>query len=308
MPGQNIYIEEKRSKRIIKKLSKLILGEPADKLNRSTSGNVLMFIFVGIFAAFSAIPLVLSIGMALKPINELFLYPPTLLPRRPTLNNFVMLFDLMSTTWVPFSRYIFNTVFITLAATVGHVLIASMAAFPLAKHVFPGKNLLNAMILLSLMFVPAVADVANYITMAGLGWIDSYFAVIVPFIGTSLGIFLMRNYMTTIPDSLLDSSKIDGSGDLRTFWTIIMPIVKPAWLTLTIIMFQTVWGQPHTLYIYREEMKTLPYALSQIIAGGIIRAGAGQAVGVMMMLVPATVFVINQAKILETMATSGIKE
>lgn len=277
-------------------------------MNRSKYGNILMFIFVGIFATFSAIPLVLAIGMSLKPLNELFLYPPTFIPRNPTLNNFKMLFNLMTTTWVPFSRYIFNTIFITAAATVGHVVLASMAAYPLAKHKFIGKKTINGMIILSLMFVPAVADVANYITMSALGWIDSYLAVIVPFIGTSLGLFLMKNYMTTIPDSLLEAAKIDGSSEVRTFWRIVMPIVKPAWLTLTIIMFQNVWGQPHSLYIYREEMKTLPYALSQIVAGGIIRAGAGQAVGVLMMIVPATIFVINQSQILETMATSGMKE
>lgn len=287
---------------------KSLFSNRSEKLNRSKAGNALMLFLVGIFAIFSAIPLVLAIGMSLKPLNELFRYPPTLLPRNPTLDNFKMLFNLMSTTWVPFSRYIFNTVFITAMATVGHLIFASMAAYPLAKNKFPGKDFINKMIIFSLMFVPAVADVANYITISWLGWIDSYLAIIVPFTGSSLGLFLMTNYMTTIPDSLLDAAKIDGCTEMGTLWRIVMPIVKPAWLTLIIIMFQTVWGQPHNIFIYREEMKTLPYALGQIVSGGIIRAGAGQAVGVLMMIVPAVVFVINQSMILETMAQSGMKE
>ena len=158
------------------------------------------------------------------------------------------------------------------------------------------------------MFVPAIADVINYMTISGLGWLDTYMAAIAPNIATTLGLFLITNYMTTIPDSLLEAAKIDGCSEFRIYGSVIMPICKPAWLTLIIIMFQNIWGQTHTAYIYKEAMKTLPYALTQITQGGYIRAGAAQAVGVLMLAVPAVIFVFNQSKILETMASSGIKE
>ena len=107
-------------------------------------------------------------------------------------------------------------------------------------------------------------QVINYMTISGLGWLDTYMAAIAPNIATTLGLFLITNYMTTIPDTLLEAAKIDGCSEFRIYWSIIMPICKPAWLTLVIIMFQNIWGQTHTAYIYKEAMKTLPYALTQI--------------------------------------------
>lgn len=287
---------------------KRLFSNRTDRVSRSKFGDLLMFLFIGTAAVFCAMPLVLSIGMSLKPIHELYVFPPTLWPRSLTGDNYKMLFSLLSTGQVAFSRYVFNTVFITVFTTACHVVFASMAAYPLAKGDFPGRKLLHQMVLLALMFVPAIADVINYMTISGLGWLDTYMAAIAPNLATSLGLFLITNYMTTIPDSLLEAAKIDGCTEFRIYTSVIMPICKPAWLTLIIIMFQNIWGQTHTAYIYKESMKTLPYALTQITKGGYIRAGAAQAVGVLMLVVPAVIFIFNQSKILETMASSGIKE
>ncbi len=291
-----------------RKLKGLLFKQYIAGSNRSRSGNVAMALFIIVIAIFSAIPLVMAIGMSLKPLNELFYYPPRLLPERPTLENFSSLFSLLQTTWVPFSRYVFNTLFITIVSTGGHVLLASMAAYPLAKLNFPGRKTMNTAVMYSLMFVAAVADIANYLTISALGWIDTYAAVIVPFMSAPLGLFILRNYMTTVPTSLLEAAKIDGCNDIVIYWKIVMPLVKPAWLTVIILMFQQVWGVANTTYIYSEELKTLPYALSQITSGGVVRAGAGQAASVLMLLVPAIVFIFNQSRILGTMATSGMKE
>lgn len=146
-----------------------------------------MLLFILVIAVFSALPLVLSIGMSLKPINELYLFPPTLWPRNATFDNYKMLFSLINSTRVAFSRYAFNTVFITIATTAIHVLIASMAAYPLSKGRFLGKNFLNQIVLLALMFVPAIADVINYQTIVSLGWLDTYMAAIAPNVATTLG-------------------------------------------------------------------------------------------------------------------------
>lgn len=278
------------------------------KGNRKRYGDVIVFVFLALIGAFSALPLIMSVGMSLKPLNELFYYPPTILPSHPTLDNFTMLFSLMKTTWVPFERYAFNTLFITLTTTFGHIILASLAAYPLAKVKFIGRKTINTMITFSLMFVASVNDIANYLTISWLGWLDTYLAAIIPSMGASLGLFIMINYMRTIPDSLIEAARIDGCSELTTYWRIIMPMSKPAYLTVLILMFQQLWNQNNAAYVYQENLKTLPYALSQITTGGLIRQGAAQAVGVLMLLVPATVFIINQTKIIDTMATSGIKE
>lgn len=276
--------------------------------NRKAYGDVIMLIIIAVMALFSFIPLLMSVCMSLKPINELFYYPPRIFPERPTFDNFRMLFNLMKTTWVPFERYAFNTVFITFMATAGHVTFASMAAYPLAKMKIPFVKLFNNLILFSLMFVSAINDIANYLTITWLGWLDTYLAVIVPSIGAPLGLFIMKNYMSTIPDTLLEAARIDGCSESGIYWRIVMPLSKPVWLTVIILMFQQVWSQNNSQYVYSEQLKTLPYALTQITSGGMVRMGAAQAVGVLMLLVPALVFMFNQTRIIDTMATSGMKD
>lgn len=276
--------------------------------NRKTYGDIMMLLIIALMALFSFLPLLMSVCMSLKPINELFYYPPRIFPERPTLDNFRMLFNLMKTTWVPFERYAFNTIFITLATTIGHVVLASMAAYPMAKMKIPFVRLFNNLILLSLMFVSAINDIANYLTITWLGWLDTYFAVIIPSIGVPLGVFIMKNYMSTIPDTLLEAARIDGCSESGIYWRIVMPLAKPVWLTVVILMFQQIWSQNNSQYVYSEQLKTLPYALTQITSGGMVRMGAAQAVGVLMLLVPAVVFMFSQTRIIDTMATSGMKE
>ncbi len=293
---------------MMKNSVKRLFSNRTKQVNRSKAGNLGVYVFIGLIAAYSIIPLILLVSNSLKPISELYIYPPKWFPINPTFDNFKVLFSLMSSTWIPFSRYIFNTLFVTVITTVLHIIIAAFAAFPLAKHTFRGKTLINTLIMYSLMFVPAVTDVVNYMTISGLGLINSYIAMILPNVYYTLGLFMLRNYMTTIPTTLVEAAKIDGCSEVRTLWGIIMPMAKPAWLTLVILMIQNMWGQANNTYVYAEKYKTLPAALSQITTGGLVRIGAGQAVGVIMLIVPATVFIINQKKMVETMASSGIKE
>ncbi|MDF2838057.1 MAG: transporter permease [Paenibacillus sp.] len=271
-------------------------------------GNIAMFLFLGVVGAFMALPLVYAINAAFKPLGEIFLFPPTLFVRNPTLTNFVDLMTLLGQSWVPFSRYIFNTVFITGMGVVGHVLLASAAAYPLAKMKFPGKTLLFTTVVLALMFAPQVTAIPNYMIMSWIGFVDTYWAVIVPAFAFPLGLYLMKQFMEQIPDALIEAAKIDGASEYRIFWTVIMPNVKPAWMTLIILLFQLLWGTDGNGFIYSEELKTLHFATNQIIQGGIARAGVGAAVALILMSVPITLFVFSQSRIIETMATSGMKE
>ena len=280
----------------------------AKLLNRSRAGNVLMFLFLAGFAVYSALPILLIFLQSVKPLNELFIYPPRFFVMNPTFDNFRQLSSLMSSTWVPFIRYIFNSVFVSVTGTVGHIVVASMCAYPLAKMNLKGGNVIFTIIVTSLMFAPTVSDIINYQTISTLGMLDNYLAIILPALGTSLGLYIMKQFMSQIPDALIESAHIDGASTFTVFWKIVMPNVKPAWLTLAIFSFQGLWSNANTTYIYREELKSLPYALNQIVGGGIIRAGAGAAVSVIILMVPLLLFIFTQSRIIETMSTSGMKE
>jgi len=278
------------------------------QVSRSHAGNAFTFLFVFALGLFIALPLVYAVGNSLKPLNELWIFPPNLLPRRPTFRNFSELFILLQNSWVPMPRYLFNTIFITAVGTFGQVILSSLCAYPLAKHPFPGAKIIFRMVFFSLMFSSAVTSVPNYLVTVKIGWIDTYRAVIIPAMGNALGLYLMKQFMEQIHDSFLESAKIDGASEWRIFWGIVMPMVKPAWLTLIVFSVQSFWNMGANIMIYSEKLKTFPYAVSQIVAGGIARAGVATAVMVVMMAVPMAVFVVTQRSIIQTMASSGVKE
>lgn len=279
------------------------------KVNRSKAGSFVMFTFLIICATFTALPLIYTVVTAFKPLDELWLFPPSLVTvNNPTVKNFIDMFVLMADSTVPFSRYIFNTVFITFAGMLLHVIFATMCAYPLAKKQFPGKNLFFGLVTLALMFNTYVTSMPNYLTMANLGWVDTYLAVIIPAIGAPIGLYLMRQFMEQIPDAVLEAARVDGANEWQTFWRVVIPQVKPAWLTIMIFSFNGLWNLQQSNYIYSEELKTLPFALGQIANGGIARAGVSAAVTMLLLSVPVLFFVATQSNIIETMNSSGIKE
>lgn len=278
-------------------------------LARSTGGDIGITFLLVILGAFMFLPMVYVVMQSFKPLDELWMYPPKFIVMHPTPNNYVSLFSLMSTSWVPFSRYIFNTVFTSVMGTFGHLFIASLAAYTLAKIKFPGGNFMFKAVQTSLMFNSTVTAITSFMIMSWFHWLDNYAAIIVPAWGSTLGLYLMKQFMdTNVPDAVLESARLDGAGELRTYWVIAMPMVKPAWLTLIIYCFQGLWNQGASMYIQSEQYKSFNYAIGQITAGGIKRAGASAAAQVVMMLVPILVFVVSQSNIIETMGSSGMKD
>ena len=278
-------------------------------LNRSVGGDAGIAFFLIIMGVFMFLPMYYVIIQSLKPLDELWMFPPRFYVEHPTGKNFSDLFILLSDSWVPFSRYIFNTVFITAMGTFGNLLFSSLAAYAIAKIPFPGRKGVFWIIQRSLMFTSTVTAIANFLTLSTLGLMDNLFAIIIPAWGSSMGLYLMKQFMdSSISDDVLESARLDGCSEFKTFWVIAMPMVKPAWLTLIIYSFQGLWNTGSSQYIFSEQLKTLNYAISQITAGGIARAGASAAATVIMMIVPILVFVISQSNIIETMASSGMKD
>jgi ABC-type glycerol-3-phosphate transport system permease component len=311
IPRKNYPIKNKSNQkslfyRIVKRLMKLI--QPAHTLNRSLLGDVGIVLTLLIFGVFTAYPMIFIINNAFKPLSEILIFPPKLFVRNATFNNFRDLFQLMAESWIPMSRYVYNTIFITVIGTAGHVLLASMAAYPLAKHKFPGSKTLSKIVVYSLMFNGSVTAIPAFVIMTQLGLVDSLWSLILPAFAFSLGLYLMKNFMEQIPMTYIESAYMDGASEYSIFWRIIMPLVKPAWLTLIILSFQTLWGATGGTYIYNEALKPLSFALNQIAGGGIARTGVVAAISLFMMAVPVSVFIVSQSSIIETMAHSGIKE
>ena len=299
---------DNRPAKIIKLEKKMRRKEGGKKLNRSMAGNTLLFILMGISGVFMVLPLVMIVNNALKPLDEIYQFPPRIFVRNPTLTNFSDLFVLMNESWVPFSRYLLNTIIITLGGMVGHVLVASMAAYPLAKHKFPGKALLFSMVVLSMMFSWTVTQIPQYLIISWLGINNTYAALVLPAWAFGMGLYLMKQFMEQLPDSLMESASLQGANEWQIFWHIVMPNVRPAWLTLAIFQFQQMWGNTGGMFLRNEELKPLQYALQQITSGGVSRAGAGAAVTFIIAAIPIIFFLICQSSILETMTTSGMKD
>ena len=286
-------------------MSKLRTGR---MLGRSRGGNIVMFFLLFVSGAFMVLPIVYSILQSLKPLNEINLFPPRFFVTQPTLSNYKKLLSLSANLWVPFSRYVFNSFFISITVTVLSVLISSMCAYPLAKYRFPGSKWIFRIIVLALLFSTQVTYIPQYVLLSKMKMINTYWAMILPPLSGTLGLYLMKQYMTALPDSLLEAAKLDGAGEYRVFWTIVMPNVKPAWLTLVIFSFQSIWNSSNNSYIYKEQLKMLPTVMSQMAASGVARVGVGAAASVVLMIPVILLFIFTQRNIIDTMANSGMKD
>lgn len=277
------------------------------RISRSAGGDMALVVLLVIVAAFMFLPIVLSVVNAFKPLEELFVFPPKFYVVNPTTDNFKQLMNLSTNLWVPFSRYVFNSVFVSVVVTFFHIIFAAMCAYPLAKGNFPGRNAIFTTIQTALLFNATTLAIPVYVVMSIFRMVDTYWAVILPPICGALGLFLMRQFMIQIESETLESARIDGAGEMYIFWKIVMPLVRPAWLTLLIFAFQSIWNTTGTSYIYSEELKMLPTALNQIGTAGIARQGVSAAAALIMLIPPIVVFVISQSSVIDTMSYSGIK-
>jgi len=278
--------------------------------NRSIGGGVGVFIILLTFAIIMALPLIFMIISSFKPQHEFFLFPPRFFVRDPTLENFRIMGDALSNLQVPFERYFFNSAWISVVTTAVYLFIATLAAYPLSKHEFPGKKGMNSMVQLALMFTPAITAVPQFMVLAGLGLIDHPFSlgIIMPALASTMGVFLCVQYLESIPNAVIESAKMDGAGNFRTYWQVVMPNCKPIIMTILIFQFQAIWQVGAVNVVFTESLKTLPAAMQQIATAGIARAGVGMAAGLLLIIPPVLVFTISQAKVMETMAHSGIKD
>ncbi len=271
-------------------------------------GTVGIFIFLLLLGLFMVLPIYLAVVMSIKPVQELFVFPPKLYVIEPTLSNYTSMFRICSDLWVPFSRYVFNSVFVTVTVTVCQVVFSAMAAFCLAKVKFPGAKFMNGIIVVSLLYQSNVIYIMQYMVLAKMGMVDTWMALIFPSIASPMCLFLMRQSISQIPDAMIEAAKVDGAGLFRTCWQIVMPNQKPAMMTVVIFAFQAAWNIQGGTMVFNESLKTLPTVVQQAASAGLARAGVAMAAAVFMLVPPIVIFMLAQRQVIETMAHSGIKD
>lgn len=278
------------------------------RYTRSKFVSVIIYSLLILAGLFMILPLIYSVSTSFKPLDELLKFPPKFLVNRPTLQNYLQLPSIISSLSVPLSRYVFNSVFVSVVTTVGHVIIASMAAFVMSKGRFKGLAIIFIIVQFSLLYNHYTLSIPQYIIMSKINIVDTYLVYILPYLPSSLGVFLIKQYMDgSIPDALLEAAYIDGASEWKMFWRVVMPNSKPAWMTLVMFAFRDLWSLQPQGTIFTEELKLLPNVMSTIISGGIARSGSAMAAMVILMIPPMAVYLISQSSIVETMTTSGIK-
>ncbi len=296
-----------------RKKSRLDFAPTVKRSKRSFWGNVVLGVFLSIMGFAFFFPVLYMISQSLKPMNEMFIFPPRILVKNPTFDNYRDFVNVLANTVVPVTRSLFNSLFVVVVGSLGHIVIASLCAFPLAKFKFPGSAFFNQLIVYSLMFNAAVTMIPNFLTISRLGFLDTQWAIIIPNFASTLGLYLMKNFMEQIPDSLIEAAQIDGANYFRIHFTIIMPVVKPALVTAFIMVFQNLWTNTGASFIYSEAQKGFAYVVGQLASGNVAGVGASykgiaSASAVIMFMVPLFVFLFMQNNVVSTMATSGMKE
>ncbi len=280
------------------------------RFTRSRAGNVVYFSFLFLMGLFSMLPLVYCICTAFKPLDELLIFPPRFFVSRPTLANFTVLPTLLEKMRIPFSRYMFNSIFISIVSTFLNIFVSSMAAFTLSKSKLKFRNAFFWIVQFSLLYNGTTLGVPQYLIFSKMGIIDTYWVYILPAIPSSMGAFLIKQYVDSgVPDTIMEAARIDGANVFVIYWRIIMPMIKPAWMTQLLFSFQGIWSiTPTAGTVFSENLKTLPYVMGSVSAGGTARSGAAMACTVLLMLPPILVYFVSQSNVMETMGSAGIKE
>lgn len=279
------------------------------RYTRSKAGNAFYFALLVLAGLFSVLPLIYCLITSFKPLDELLLFPPKFFVSRPTFENYKALPSLLNKLQVPMARYIFNSFFVAVFSTFLHIIAASLAAFAFSKSTLKYCKTLFLVVQVMLLYNAYTLSVPRYLIFSWMRIIDSYWVYILPAIPSAMGCFLMKQFIDVgIPDALLEAARIDGSGVIRTYWQIVMPMVKPAWMTLLLFSFKDMWSIVPAGTIFSEELKTLPQVMSSITSSGLARQGSAMAATVILMIPPIVVFMLSQSSVIETMSSSGIKE
>lgn len=274
-------------------------------------GQLKIILLILPLVIFMGLPIVFIINHAFKPMEELFAFPPTFFVKNATLDNFTKLIKFSNNSGIPLSRYLFNSIVVTVITMGLALLLTTMSAFALAKIKFKGRDMLAHINQVAIMFVSTAVLIPRYLVVCELGLIDNVFAHILPLVAMPVALFLVKQFVEQVPDSLLEAAYMDGATDLDIYLKVIMPMIRPAVATAAILVFQQVWTNMETSsYFFSDDsMKTLTFYMNTLVNANNTVAGQGMAAAasLIMFLPNLVLFIILQNKVMNTMANSGIK-
>ncbi len=274
-------------------------------------GQIKILIILLPLAAFMALPIIFIINHAFKPMEELFAFPPTFFVRSPTLDNFTKLLKFSRSAGIPLTRYLFNSMIVTVLTVALSLLLTTCAAFAFSKIKFRGRKLMLQINQIAIMFVATAVLIPRYLVISNLGLIDTVFSHVLPLVAMPVALFLVKQFVDQVPDSLIEAAHLDGASDWKVYWHIILPIIRPAIATAMVLVFQQVWTNLETssYFINDESMKTLTFYMNTLVnaSNGVAGQGVAAAASLIMFIPNLILFIICQNAVMNTMATSGIK-
>lgn len=279
--------------------------------DRFHKSQIKFFVILIPMAIVMGLPIIYIFSQALKPLDELFIYPPKFFTSNPSLDNFKKLAEAMMSSDVPIYRYFFNSIATTLLTVVCTVFVTAFAAYALSKKEFKAKELIFSLNTAALMFVPIAVKIPKYLVIYGTGLIDNFWVHIIPGLAMPVGLFLVKQFMDQIPNELLEAARVDGAGDWYIFYKIILPLSKSSLATVVILTFQSAWGamEASELYLNADNMKTFSYYMSTLTTTGndVVGIGMSAAATLIMFIPNLLIFIFMQKNVMSTMAHSGIK-
>lgn len=280
------------------------------KKKNITLGWISVYTVMIVLLIFMAIPLVMIYVTSFKPIEELLIFPPRIYVVRPTFSNYSNLFTLLGEGDIPASRFLFNSILVTSASVYGTIWVSCMGAYAIEKVRMPGHKIIFRFVVWGLMFSPIAAQIPNYLMIQRMGIYNTYWALILPGIVIPMHLFLIKQFTSQVPDSIIESARIDGCSEFSVLSKIMMPMLRPAWTTVLVFGFFNSWNGTNNaiFYVNEQAMKTFPYFLTSIGGmSGLARLGEGMAAAAFMITPTILVYLIMQKKVIDTMAYAGIK-
>ena len=273
--------------------------------------QIKFYVFLLPLAVFMILPIIYIFSTAFKPAEELFKFPPSFFVVDPTWENFKSLFELMAGSSVPATRYLFNSILVTVLTMLISIFLSVSAGYVLSKKKFKGQKLLFEINTLALMFVPIAVTIPRFIIIVNLGLTDRFISNILPIVAMPVGLFLIKQFIDQVPDALLEAARMDGANELQILFKIIIPSVRPAIATVAIMSFQSAWGnvEASVYYLNNESLKTFAYYITTFSSASTssITQGVTAASALIMFLPNLVIFIVMQSKVMDTMAHSGIK-
>jgi len=278
-----------------------VISRPGQKI----LADILLYAFLIFISIFMILPFVWMLSTSFKLPQDIFGYPPRLIPENPVLDNYFYIFQEKNLL-----RVLANTFFVALSTTLLSLFFTALGGYGFAKFNFLGKNILFALLLATMIIPGAVMMVPSFVIMRELGWVDKFWPLIVPGAANAFGIFFFRQYISTINDELMDAARIDGASEFKIFWSIILPIISPGMTSLGLIFFMRSWNDylGPLIYLKSPQLHTITLAINALSgSAGLTAWGEQMAMSVVSLIPLLIIFLIFQRRFVEGIMAGAVK-